>query len=98
MNVYLEELKCGTFIDDGVTGVQDGYLMSSNCSQPSPVSLSSSDDGSPSVRPSGPNAAAEDADRSWSGLAERGAALGMLQHQVSDAQTLSAIRLNLLLR
>jgi hypothetical protein len=94
MNVYLEELECGTFIDDGVAGVQGGYLMSSNCSQPSPVSpLSSSDDGSPSVRPSGPNAA-----RSWSGLAERGAALGM--HQVSAAQTSSdsAIRLNLLLR
>ena len=91
MNVYLEELKCGTFIDDGVTGVQDGYLMSSNCSQPSPVS--SSDDGSTSPVAQSLDAAAEDADRS--GPAELGAAPRL--HQAS-AVRLEPIRLNLFLR
>ena len=58
-NVYLEEFKCGTFIDDGVTGVQvlDGYSTSSNRSQRSPVSLSSSDDGSALPVAPGPNLA-----------------------------------------
>ena len=41
-NVYLEELKCGMFLDDDVTGVQDGYSTCSNRSQRSP--LTNSDD------------------------------------------------------
>ena len=84
-NVYLEELKCGMFIDDGVTGVQDGYSTSSNRSQRSPrSSVSSYKNGS----------TLHETQNALPGLA-----LALDMHQASAMQRLdfSAIRVKLLL-